>query len=84
MYSSVAEVIDAIGGSTLSRRLGHQSASTVSSWKQRGSIPPEYWPEVISEAQSRGVDGVSADTLAEIHARQKGRLVEAPAAETAQ
>lgn len=46
----IAKIIDALGISTLQRAFGHENASTVSSWKIRGSIPVEYWPRIIEVA----------------------------------
>jgi hypothetical protein len=60
---SVSNIIDAIGVTTLQRAFGHVNASTVSSWKQRHSIPHARWPKLIEVAKARGVTGITADTL---------------------
>jgi hypothetical protein len=41
--------------------------------KRRGSIPPEYWAELVEAARASGRDDISFETLALIHARAKGR-----------
>jgi hypothetical protein len=43
---------------------------TVSAWKQRGSIPPAYWREIVRAAGKRGHPEVTADLLADLHARK--------------
>lgn len=43
---------------------------TVSAWKQRGSIPAEYWRDVVRAARRRGHLEVTAEALAELHARR--------------
>jgi hypothetical protein len=44
---------------------------TVAAWKQRGSIPAAYWRDLIRAAQGRGHLNVTADLLAELHARKR-------------
>jgi hypothetical protein len=43
---------------------------TVSAWKQRGSIPAPYWSAIVLAARRRGHPEVTADLLAELHARK--------------
>ena len=43
--------------------------STVSAWKQRGSIPATYWRDIIRAARRRGRPEITADLLVELHAR---------------
>jgi hypothetical protein len=43
---------------------------TISAWKQRGSIPPAYWRDIIRAARQRGHPELTADLLAELHARK--------------
>ena len=31
-----------------------ESGVTVRQWRNRGNIPPKYWPKIVSAAQSRG------------------------------
>jgi hypothetical protein len=44
--------------------------STVSAWKQRGSIPAAYWRDIIHAACRRGHPEITADLLVHMHARQ--------------
>lgn len=37
---------------------------TVRSWRQRDSIPPEYWAPVSDAAKSLGITGVTVSKLA--------------------
>ena len=32
-----------------------ESGVTVRQWRNRGNIPPHYWPRIISEAKRKGV-----------------------------
>jgi hypothetical protein len=43
---------------------------TVSSWKQRGSIPAAYWRDIIQAARGRGHSEITADLLVDVHARE--------------
>jgi hypothetical protein len=43
--------------------------STVAAWKQRGSIPASYWRDLVLAAKARRIGGVTADVLADLHAR---------------
>lgn len=36
--------------------------------RRRGSIPVGYWPAIIAAADTRGIDGVSSETLMASHA----------------
>ena len=47
-----------------------ESHWTVSKWKQRRSIPSEYWAAVIRAAKTKGKD-LSADDLLAMHDRAR-------------
>jgi hypothetical protein len=47
--------------------------STVSAWKQRGSIPAAYWRDIIRAARRRGHPEITADLLVDLHARVPGK-----------
>lgn len=32
-------------------------------WRLRESIPPEYWPNVVSAAEAAGVHGITIESL---------------------
>ena len=44
----------------------------VRTWRQRNSIPPEYWQAIIASAECRGIPGVTADALMQIAADVAG------------
>ncbi len=65
---SVAEIFSLWGSDAeVARDIGI-SYPTVSSWKQRGSIPVAYWRPLIRAARRRGHPEVTADLLVDIHA----------------
>jgi hypothetical protein len=43
--------------------------STVSAWKQRGSIPAAYWWAITEAARRRGHPEITAELLSRLHAR---------------
>jgi len=43
---------------------------TVAAWKQRGSIPAPYWRRFVTAARARKLTQVTADLLADLHARK--------------
>ena len=43
---------------------------TVAAWKQRGSIPAPYWRQLVRAAKVRHLSQVTADLLADLHARK--------------
>lgn len=50
-----------------------ENDGTVRQWKNRDSIPAEYWPKVIAAAAKRRFVGVTAELMAQIAARPKRR-----------
>ena len=44
--------------------------TTIAAWKQRGSIPAAYWRDLVRAARRRGHPELTADLLAELHARK--------------
>jgi hypothetical protein len=72
----IAEIIELLGGSTaiaeyLSNRAPNQHVErqTVSNWKLRGSIPGEYWYEIVEMSRSKRVPGINYNFLARLHSR---------------
>jgi hypothetical protein len=45
------------------------SPPRITDWKNRNSIPPAYWRDIVNAACRRGHTEVSADLLADLHAR---------------
>jgi hypothetical protein len=70
---TVAGIIAALGVSALARDLGHENVSTVSSWKLRGSIPPQHWKRIVEFAEVRDIRGVTYEALAEAHAADQAQ-----------
>lgn len=46
---------------------------TAQMWRQRNSIPPEYWDLVISAAEKRGIGGVTLEHLQGLAAKRRKR-----------
>ena len=68
---SVSELLDLWPSQAhLARDLG-LPYQTATAWKARGSIPPGYWYDLIVAARRRGLDAVTADSLAMLHARHR-------------
>ena len=42
-------------------------------WQKRGSIPGRYWLHLVNGAEKRGLDGVTLEKLASIHAKKLTR-----------
>jgi DNA-binding transcriptional regulator YiaG len=43
--------------------------STVSKWKDRESIPGEYWLGIVRFAEQRGISGITLEALASLHCK---------------
>lgn len=71
MITTPASAIDLLGGAGVIASATKRKYTTVSSWHARQSIPVDVWPELITLADSKGVEGITYQTLAEAHARQK-------------
>ena len=52
MMNNFTQIICAFGYASLADSLGI-SRITVSSWKIRNSIPPQYWMPILTEAKKR-------------------------------
>jgi hypothetical protein len=48
-------------------------AGLVRSWRNRNSIPPDYWPAVAAAAKGRKIRGVSIEFLARLRKPRKRR-----------
>jgi hypothetical protein len=71
---SVSDIFSAFGGPSAVARVLRVKPSTASEMKRRGSIPAEYWRDLVDAAESRAIGGITAMALAEIHARPSGKL----------
>ena len=43
----------------------------IKKWKRRNTIPSEYWKGMVQGAARRGIEGVTADLMADIAMRLK-------------
>lgn len=66
---SVAQIIDAFGVTDFGRVCGFERnpCARASDMKRRNSIRPRYWPQVVAEAQRRGLP-ITTEVLARAHA----------------
>lgn len=65
---SASEIINALGGNSIvARRIG-KTPSAVSEMKRRGAIPVRYWSELASLAGERGLQEITVERLAALHA----------------
>lgn len=64
--NDVPALIELLGGNSAVGRLLDKGASTVSEMKRAKRIAPKYWPQIIKEAQDKGLP-VTADTLIALH-----------------
>lgn len=64
---SVAELVDAFGGSSAYARVLGIGPSTASEHKRARSIPVKYWPALVAAANSAGISGVTNDALVAMH-----------------
>jgi hypothetical protein len=67
--NSVIDIFDALGGPSQVARLLHVRQSTASEMKRRGSIPAEYWAELVRAARERGIRNLDSERLVMIHSR---------------
>ena len=65
----VSQIITDLGGPTAFGRAIGVGTSTASEMKRRGSIPVQYWPSVISAAETAGKP-VTPDDLMTAHAER--------------
>jgi hypothetical protein len=73
--SEIPKLIEDLGGaSSLAGEL-KLPATTVASWKHRGSIPVEHWPGIVRVAAERGKPEVSSDALMVMHASKTREAV---------
>lgn len=70
---TVEKLFETFGGPTALARALDVGTSTASEMKRRKSIPVEYWPRIVSEAGSRGYEGISYETLVAMHAGKRAR-----------
>lgn len=65
--TTIPELIDAFGGPTKFAQVIDKEPSTASEMKRSSSIRVIYWPRIVEAAIHHGVEGVSFDTLTQMH-----------------
>ncbi len=65
---TVVDIFDSLGGPGAVAAAIGVKPSAASEMKRRKSIPVKHWPKLIEAARERGIEGVSADMLTQIHA----------------
>jgi hypothetical protein len=53
---NIADIVEAFGGPTALASALNRPMTTVASWAVRGSIPVEYWPELVDLAKTADID----------------------------
>lgn len=59
-------VIEAFGGTEPFGEAAEVPDSHARAMKARKSIPPLYWPRIVTAAQSKGIEGISYEMLAKL------------------
>lgn len=73
-----ASLIDAFGGPAKFSEAVGVTRVHAGVMKTRDSIAPEYWPAIVAAARQRRIEGVTAETLMEIAARNAAKRKAAP------
>lgn len=81
---SFADIISAFGGPAAFAKAIGIEPSHAGSMKTRGSIPCEYWSDVVRAGRQLGIAGVSLERLAEIAAHRRAGGACSPAAQAGQ
>lgn len=72
MRTTFEKVFSDFGGPASLARATGLTPVHAQTMKTRDSIPPAYWPQIVSAARQRGIEWISAETLAEIAAAKRG------------
>jgi hypothetical protein len=67
---NVADLFDTMEGVTSMAKILSVGVSTASEMKRRGRIPAEYWRDIVRAARKLGHPEITADLLADLHARK--------------
>lgn len=60
---SFSDLIGSLGGSAAVSRGINERQGTVRQWRLRNSIPPEYWPRIVSFAKDHQKPEVTLEVL---------------------
>jgi hypothetical protein len=61
---TVSDIFDVLGGNAAVGRILGVNPSTASEMKRRESIPVEYWPALVAEADRMGRTEVTLESMA--------------------
>jgi hypothetical protein len=64
---TIPQLIDAFGGPSDFAKIIGKNPSTASEMKRSGAIRVSYWPHIVEKAAEFGVEGVTLETIAEMH-----------------
>jgi hypothetical protein len=67
---TIDEIFKAFDGPAELARVIGKRTEHATAMRRRGSIPVAYWPRIVNEAQTRGIDGLNYDALVAIHAER--------------
>lgn len=70
---TVSDIFDVLGGNASVARILRVNPSTASEMKRRESIPVEYWPALVAEAERSGKTEITLERLAIIMAEAGAR-----------
>jgi hypothetical protein len=75
---TVADLVEAYGGTTAFGRIIGKGPSTASEMKRVGRIDPKYWTKIVVSARERGpqFDWVTPEALMQMHAPQPQEAAE--------
>ncbi len=71
--NTAAEIIQAFGGPTAFAEIIGTSQQNVTNMKARGTIPAAFFRVIVTQAEQRGIDGVTLDLLADLAAKNWNR-----------
>lgn len=70
---TVSDIFDVFGGNAAVARILKTMPSTASEMKRRESIPVEYWPTLVAEAERLGRTEVTLESMALVMAEAAQR-----------
>lgn len=68
-----ADIINGIGGPAAFGRAIGITTERAAEMRRRGSIPPEYWPQVVTASSGTKAEGVTIERLAAMRAERRSQ-----------
>lgn len=68
---TVDDVFEAFGGPAAVGKAIGKSTEHAAAMRRRGSIPVDYWLDLIAAADKAGIEGVNTEALTRMHARER-------------